>query len=133
VLSQMAWALETLFPDGEAALAALQQALLRIHLRTMLALLRPTGAALLVADLVSSSNYPLDELAPDEDLRTLAERLTAERVTFPVCNPDFVRLMIRRDAELLATCQPPRPGQPWLWAGPKELTYLVYPLVLRRR
>jgi hypothetical protein len=130
VLSQMSWAFEYLAEPDAPPLPALQQLLLRIHLRTMLGLLAPAGAALLVADLVSSRVYPLDELPPDEDLRALTAKLAGERVAYPVCNPDFVRLTVRRDAAL--ACQPPVMGAPWLWEGPKELTYLVYPLVLRR-
>lgn len=133
VLSQMSWALEQLLtPDGNT-LAPLQQALLRIHLRTLLGLIRPAGVALLVADQVSTEAYPLDELAPDEDLGALAARLAAARVTYPVCNPELVRQMIRRDPQLSALAQPPELGAPWLWDGPKQQTYLVLPMVLRRR
>ena len=133
VLSQMSWALENLAETAEAPLAVLEQALLRIHLRTLLGLIRPTGTALLVADLVASDTYPLDELAADEDLSALTQKLAGERVAYAVCNPELVRLVIRRDAELASACQPPQLGQPWLWTGPKDLTYLVCPMVLRRK
>jgi hypothetical protein len=143
VLSQMSWALEQLVvgpahgqreQPAQAALAVLQQVLVRVHLRTMLGLITPaTGVALLVADMVSSRTYPLDELPPDEDLRALTDTLAAQRVAFPVCNPELVRQIIRRDGELASVCQPPVMGQPWLWEGPKQLRYLVYPFVLRRR
>jgi hypothetical protein len=130
VLSQMAWALEELAGSAPLPVPVLQQALLRIHLRTLVA---TAPAALLVADLVSSNAYPpLDDLAPDEDLAALIRKLAVERVAYAVCNPDFIRLTLRRDP-VLAEVEPARPGQPWLWAGPKALTYLVYPLVLRRR
>ena len=132
VLSQMSWALEQLLTPDDSTLALLQQALLRIHLRTLLALIQPTGAALLVADQVSTAAYPLDELPPDEDLGALAARLAATRVTYPVCNPELVRQMLRRDPQLAAVGQPPELGAPWLWDGPKEQTYLVLPMVLRR-
>jgi hypothetical protein len=133
VLSQISWALEHLAsPDG-TPVAALEQALLRIHLRAMLRTTRPTGAALLVSDLTSSFFYPrLDDLAPGEDLRALTQKLAAQRVAYTVCNPELVRLILLHDAELAATCLPPALGEPWLWTGPKALTYLVYPFVLRR-
>jgi hypothetical protein len=129
VLTQMSWALEHL-AEREELLPVLEQILLRIHLRTMLRLLHPTGAALLVADLVSSATYPLEELGPDEDLPALVRKVSSERRAFAVSNPDFIRLLARRDAELAG--HPPSIGEPWLWAGPKELTYLVCPLVFRR-
>jgi hypothetical protein len=132
VLSQMSWALETL-AAGKAPVEVLQQILLRIHLRTLAGLLKPGGAALLAADLVASSAYPLDEVAPDEDLRALAQRLAADRLAYPVCNPDLIRLTIRHDEALARTVTPPQLGQPWLWTGPNEQTYLVCPLVLRPR
>jgi hypothetical protein len=133
VLSQMSWALEHLAsPDG-APVPALEQALLRIHLRAILRMIRPTGAALLVSDLTSSLFYPpLDELAPGEDLRALVQKLAAQRMAYTVCNPELVRQTLLYDAELAATCLPPTLGEPWLWTGPKALTYLVYPFVLRR-
>jgi hypothetical protein len=100
----------------------------------MLRVIKPAGAALLVSDLTSSLFYrPLDELAPGEDLRALTLRLATQRVAHTVCNPDLVRQILRHDEELAATCQPLTLGQPWLWTGPKALTYLVYPTVLRRK
>jgi hypothetical protein len=134
VLSQMAWALERLVsPDG-TRVPILEQALLRIHLRAVLRTLRPTGAALMVSDLTSSLFYPpLDELPPGEDLRALTQKLAAQRAAYAVCNPELVRQILRHDAELAETCLPPTLGEPWLWTGPKALTYLVYPYVLRRK
>jgi hypothetical protein len=133
VLSQMSWALEQLLTPDAGTLALMQQALLRIHLRALLALIQPAGAALLVADQVSTAAYPLDDLQPDDDLGALAARLAADRVTYPVCNPELVRQTLRRDPELAAVAQPPELGAPWLWDGPKQQTYLVLPIVLRRR
>jgi hypothetical protein len=123
VLSQMSWALETLLDPG-AALPVLQQALVRVHLRTLLGLLAPSGA-----DLVSSSSHDLDGVAA-ADLAALARRLAADRLAFPVCNPELIRLVLRREPALTGATLDQ--GDPWLWEGPKELTYLVCPLVLRR-
>jgi len=134
VLSQMAWALERLAsPDG-TRVPVLEQALLRIHLRAILRALRPTGAALLVSDLTSSLFYPpLEELPPGEDLRALTQKLAVQRAAYTVCNPELIRQIVRHDVELAETCLPPTLGEPWLWTGPKALTYLVYPSVLRRK
>jgi hypothetical protein len=128
VLSQMSWAIETLLPPG-APVAELQQALLRIHLRTLLGLLAPAGAALLAADMISSLHHDLEGVPADE-LPALARQLAAERVAFPVCNPELIRQVLRRDPPLAGSRL--SQGAPWLWDGPKELTYLVCPLVLRR-
>jgi len=134
VVSQMSWALGFLASPDEMVAPMLEQALLRIHLRTILGLIRPTGAALLVSDLTSSHFYPpLDDLAPGEDLRGLTLELAAALLAYTVCNPLLVRQILRSDDELAATCQLPMLGEPWLWTGPKALTYLVYPFVLRRK
>src|SRR5882724_1307467 len=133
VLSQMSWALECLAsPDGRAV-PALEQALVSIHLRIMLRSIRPTGAGLLVSDLTSSAFYPLDALGPGEDLRALTQKLAAQRAAYTVCNPELLQHVMRHDTELSMTCVPPTLGQPWLWTGPKSITYLVYPFVLRRK
>lgn len=126
VLSQMSWALETLLQPDAALVPALQQALVRVHLRTLLGLLAPAGAALLAADLISSDHCDLEGAA---DLPALAGRLAADRLAFPVSNPELIRQILRRDPALAGASL--TQGQPWLWDGPKELTYLVCPLILR--
>jgi hypothetical protein len=134
VVSQMSWALGLLASPDAKLVPMLEQTLLRIHLRTLLQLIRPTGAALLVSDLTSSLFYPpLDELEPDADLCALTQELAIAHVAYAVCNPFLVRQTLRRDDELAVTCEVPALGEPWLWTGPKSLTYLVYPFVLRRK
>jgi hypothetical protein len=137
VLSQMSWVLgQRAARDADtlpAPLANLEQALVTIHMRTLLALVKTTGTALLVADLVSSDTWPLDDLAPETDLAALLQRLAEERIAFSVCNPALIRQILRRDPVLAAGCASPEVGAPWLWTGSKDLTYLVYPMLLRRR
>ncbi len=134
VVSQMSWALGHLASPDPTLVPMLEQALLRIHLRTVLRLIRPTGAALLVSDLTSSRFYPmLDDLAPGADLRGLTQELAAAHIAYTVCNPLLVRQILCSDVELAATCERPMLGEPWLWAAPRSLTYLVYPFVLRRK
>jgi hypothetical protein len=140
VLSQMSWALANVVNPVNAggagatdlSQATLEQALLKIHLRTLVGLTRPGGAALLIADLVSSDKYPFDDLADDTDLRALVDRLSDERIAYAVCNLALIKQVLRRDDELSARLAPPAVGQPWLWTGSHDRTYLVYPLLLRR-
>jgi hypothetical protein len=133
VLSQMSWALGNIASPDPILVPMLEQTLLRIHLRTILRLMRPTGAALLVSDLTSSLFYPpLDEVGPSADLRRLTLELAASHLAYTVCNPLLIRQTLRHDDELAATCELPPLGEPWLWTGPKAVTYLVYPFVLRR-
>ncbi|HEY0711405.1 MAG TPA: hypothetical protein VGF45_01935, partial [Polyangia bacterium] len=131
VLSQMSWALKRLGLGGEAAeRAAFEQALVAIHLRTLLGLCRPGGTALLITDLISSEAYPLDALAPDADLGGLMDQLVQSRTAYAVSNPALLRQLIRRDPVLRTAVANTTRGQPWLWSGPGERTYLVYTLTL---
>jgi hypothetical protein len=133
VLSQMSWALATLGGTDEPD-PQLEQALLRIHLRTLIGLARPGGAGLLVADLVSSDRYPFDDVTPETDLRALVEHLSAERVAYTVSNLELIKQTFRRDEALVAGSEHPSiMGQPWFWTGRHDRTYLVYPLLFRRR
>jgi hypothetical protein len=133
VLTQMTWALGA-FAEGDPALAvALQQAAVAVHLRTLLALVPPGRRALLITDAVSSSVYPVDQLEPGTDLRGLLDRLTEQSLLFQTANPVNVRRTLRRDPFLLARCGSAELGEPWLWTGPRTLTYLVYPMVLTRK
>ena len=49
---------------------------------------------------------------PDEDLAALAARLASTRVTYPVCNPELVRQMLRRDPQLASRGAAARAGRP---------------------
>lgn len=132
VMTQIAWSLARLTGDDVSLRAALEQALVSIHLRTMLGLVRPGGAALLVADLVSTETYPLDDIPPQTDLRPLLAELSRARLTYAVSNPELIQQVLRKDRQLRAICAAPELGQPWLWTGAHDRTYLVYPMVLRR-
>lgn len=133
VLSQAAWALQRLVvAPARFPLPALEHALVRIHLRIMLGLLRRGGAGVLVSDLTSSRFYPPLAEAAGLDLRALMLRLAAQRAAYAVCNPELLRQTIRHDAALAADCLPLAAGDPWLWDGPNGLTYLVYPFLFRR-
>jgi hypothetical protein len=133
VLSQMSWALkrkeEPVARDaGERA--AWEQALVAIHLRTLLTLCAPTGRALLFTDLISSAAYPLDELEPGADLSALMDQLVQARTAYAVSNPALIRQLIRRDPILNKAVGNTTRAQPWLWTGPGDRTYLVYALTL---
>lgn len=133
VLSQISWSLARAFGEDLEMRATLEQAAVAVHLRTLLTVVRPGGAALLAADLVSSDNHPLDELPPDADLRALVASLSASRQAYAVCNPDLLQQILRRDRTLRALLASHHLGDPWLWTGSLDRTYLVYPMVLRRR
>jgi hypothetical protein len=132
VMSQISWSFARIGGDDLDLRTLLEQAMANVHLRTLLALLRPGGAALLAADLISTDNYPVDEIPEGTDLQALVAQLSAERVVYAVSNPELLQQMLRRDRQLRALCASNQIGQPWLWTGSHDRTYLVYPMVLRR-
>ena len=108
------------------------EALVSAHLRALVSLVRPGGAAILVTDVVSSETYPLDELS-DEPLGRLLNRLEATDNLLTGTQPRFLRRFFARDpvaAPLLIG--PARLVEPWLWKLGDDLTLLAYALVLKR-
>ena len=133
VMSQISWSFARLGGEDVDLRTALEQAMVTIHLRTLLSLVRPGGPALLAADLVSTDNYPIDEIGPDTDLRALVTELSESRLAYAVSNPELLQQLLRRDRPARALLESTELGQPWLWTGSHDRTYLVYPMVLRRR
>jgi hypothetical protein len=133
VMSQISWSFARMGGDDLEWRTTLEQAMVNVHLRTLLGLCRPGGAALLAADLVSTDNYPLDELPEGTDLRALVSTLAASRQAYAVSNPELLQQVIRRDRRLREQVSAQEQGAPWLWTGSQDRTYLVYPLVLRRK
>jgi hypothetical protein len=132
VMSQISWSFARIGGDDVELRAALEQAMVNVHLRVLLALLRPGGTALLASDLISTDTYPVDEIPPDTDLRALVASLSSERLAYAVCNPELIQQLIRRDRQLRVQCAGTEIGEPWLWTGSQDRTYLVYPMILRR-
>jgi hypothetical protein len=132
MLSQMSWGLRRVFEKDPEELALLDQAMANIHLRVVLGMTKPGGTAIVVADLVSTEIYPLDELPPDADLPALVRELAETRTSYASSNPTLLKQVLRRDPKLASMCPSPEVGEPWLWTGSRERTFLVYPLILRR-
>jgi hypothetical protein len=142
LMSQLGWSLDTALGapagarpgDADSASIELRLAALTVHLRTLAALARPGGAALLASDIVSSDLYPLDDLEPGTDLAALAEALIAgQQVVYAGANPLLTARLLRRDSVLKDAFAAPVARPPWLWTGQFERTYLVYPQLLLRR
>jgi hypothetical protein len=120
-------------PDAGGASLDLRLATIAVHLRTLAALCRSGGAALLASDIVSSDLYPLDELPPEADLKALAaELIPQQQVVYAGANPLLVSRILRRDPVARAAFGPVTVLDPWLWSGQFERIYLVYPQLLRR-
>lgn len=129
VLTQMSWGLhQSLGPNCGYETQA-REALVAAHLRSLCAL-AAGGKALLACDMISTEYYPLDDLAPDTDLKALMERLISEQNYYQGANPALVRRLLRRDVVVSQAAKTATWHAPWLWRGPKQRTYLVYALEL---
>jgi hypothetical protein len=134
LMSQLNWCLDAAIGEDHPAMYDLRLAMIAVHLRTLAALCRPGGTALLASDIISSDLYPLDELPPGTDLRALADELIPpQQVVYAGANPVLVGRTLRKDPVLKDAFDPPTILEPWLWTGQFERTYLVYPQALRRR
>jgi hypothetical protein len=134
LMSQLGWCVEMVLDDDHPAQVDVKIATIAIHLRTLAALCRPGGNALLASDVISSDHYPLDELPPDTDMRALAEKLVPQReLVYLSASPVLVARALRHDAVLREAFEPATVLTPWLWTGRLGRTYLVYPQLLKRR
>jgi hypothetical protein len=119
--------------EEHPAIGDLRTAMMTIHLRTLAALARGGGTALVLSDVLSNRTYPLDELPGDADLQALFERVVAENRFYAGSNPRLIGQLLRRDPVLSSAFAPARSLAPWLWTGQLDRTYLVYGLALERR
>jgi len=113
--------------------AELRLALGAIHVRTLTALLAPTGTALLVTDLTSSATFPFELVEPSDDLGALMGRLLAANNVIHASHPGRLSAEIRRDPVLATQFAVRFPVGPWLWHNGPEQIYLVYALEITRR
>jgi hypothetical protein len=125
LMTQMSRACTTALGSAHPRLADVRRAIATIHLRTLAALLRTGGSALLATDLVSNETYPLDELPPDQDMSELERTLVQQDNLFLGSDPRVLGQILRRDPILSTKAGPPRPLIPWLWNAGPDRTFLV--------
>lgn len=122
VLTQLGFALTQALGDAHASLAALRLATVRTHVQTLLELTAPSGAALFVSDLASSTHYPLDTVPAGANLHDVLQDVLTKRAFYHVAHPQLVRDELASEAPERAVSE----LEPWLWTGPQARTYLVY-------
>jgi hypothetical protein len=132
VLTQMSFALRKALGEGHPMLGPIRVAIMTTHLRTLVGLTKPEGTCLFTSDLVSSTTYPLETLAPDRDLREVMNDIVSGGASYFAANPKLIREMLHHDPQLAERAGEPELLDPWLWTGPLERTYLVYALRFAR-
>jgi hypothetical protein len=115
-------------PRRRGLLAALRTR----HLRMLVDLLKPGGAAVLVCDVANSEGAPALGAERKPDLADLLDRLSHTGRHFDGLAPQAIEAALRSDplvAPLLGNVQQVRP---WLWRLGPLRTFLVYAVCLRR-
>jgi hypothetical protein len=128
VLTQMSFHLREALGEDHPALVAARTALVNLHVGTLVGLTSATGASLFVSDVLSSTHYPLDALAPDANLGVVLRDAVGSGKFYHAAHPELVAVTLRAHAqganvELL---------EPWLWTAEHQRTYLVYACTLTR-
>jgi hypothetical protein len=133
LLTQLQLVLLQVLGDTHARFAELREALNRVHVRTLGALIAPGGVALLVTDLTDSSIYPpIEHVEPGADLGKLMGDVLAGGHFIYAAHPGMLSSDMRRDPQLKTLFTVRFPIGPWLWQNGPANRFLVYALEIRR-
>jgi hypothetical protein len=129
VLSQLLCSTRDLLGKSHPAWPRLKTAIRAGHLRTITAMLKPAGRAVLVVDLASTKGIPGLERATDHDLPGIMEMSIETGKCFRGLEPRELTQALHRagaaaEVEISA---------PWLWHLGLAKAFLCYALVARRR
>jgi hypothetical protein len=102
------------------------------HLRLMLDLTVPGGAAVLVTEVVSSDSCPALLSVDKSDLPGLLKREIAAHNFFTGTNPAALQELLRMESSLAEQLASTRFAEPWLWQFLARI-YAVYGLTMRKR
>ena len=102
------------------------------HLRLMLELAAPGGAAVLVTEVVSSDSCPALMSVGEHELAELLRREISARNFFTGTNPAALQQLLRTEAVLAEQLADVRFSEPWLWQFLAR-TYAVYAVTMRKR
>lgn len=124
VITQLGFALTRAFKEPHPLLGPLRLCVARLHLQTLLGLTSPSGTALFVSDLVSSTHYPLPQPGgePAAALEPVLRDVVQKRAYYHLARPDLIEGLVVE----LAPERRIMPISPWLWPGREQRTYLVY-------
>jgi hypothetical protein len=122
VITQLGFALTRAFKEPHPLLGPLRLCVARLHLQALLGLTAPTGTALFVSDLVSSTHYGLPDPSSGVPLEPVLRDAVQKRAYYHLARPDLIEGLLAE----LAPEHRVQPISPWLWTGREQRTYLVY-------
>ncbi len=101
------------------------------HLRLMLELASPGGAAVLVTEVVSSDSCPALLSVSEPELPELLRREIAARNFFTGTNPAALQQLLRTEVSLTGQLASVRFSEPWLWTFLAR-KYAVFAVTMRK-
>jgi hypothetical protein len=129
VLSQLLCSVRDLLGKSHAGWPRLKAALRARHLRTMTALLKASGRAVLVVDLASTKRIPGLERAKEHDLPAIMEMSVETGKCFRGLEPRELTANLHR----AGASSPVELSALWLWHLGLAKAFLCYALTARRR
>jgi len=130
VLSQMQLLVRRVLTDRHALFSAASFTLNLTHLRTLAALRKPGGRAILATDIASDAIPAFDAIAAERDARTELNRLLASGDVFSVVDPRWLSAIARDDPTLSADATLGPALDVWLWRDGPKRRFLVYAVEL---
>jgi hypothetical protein len=132
LLSQLLWTCERALGE-HPMVAPVSLALAVAHLRSLVALTRAAGRALLITDTVSSETYPVEDLQRSLGPQGLLDEVMRTGVGFRCTHLAFVRQVLREDVRASPLVRAVRVLPPWLWHLVPGQTLLVYAVEIDTR
>lgn len=133
LLTQLQLSLLQLLGDTHQLFVALRAFLTLTHLRTLAALTKPGGRALLVTDLCEAAVFPPGRPRNEADLGPLMFELVDKGYVIHSSHPGLIRAALDDDPVLKRCFSDAELSEPWLWQNGPERRFLVYALTLPRR
>jgi CheY-like chemotaxis protein len=103
------------------------------HLRTLAALTKPGGRAVLVTDLCESSVFPPGRPRSEANLGPLMTELVDRGHVIYSSHPGMIHATLDDDPVLKRAFSDAELSAPWLWQNGPEHRFLVYALALPRK
>lgn len=133
LLTQLQLSLLQLLGDRHQLFVVLREFLTLTHLRTLAALTKPGGRALLITDLCEANVFPPGRPRDDADLAPLMTELVAKGHVIHSSHPELIGVTLGDDPVLKRSFAEAGQSPPWLWQNGPSRRFLVYALTLPRK
>lgn len=130
LLTQLQLTLLQLLGDRHQLFVALREFLTLTHLRTLAALTKPGGRALLVTDLCEKAVFPVGRPRDQADLAPLMQELVTAGHVIHSSHPELIKITLGDDPVLCRSFTEAELSAPWLWQNGPDRCFLVYGLLL---